>query len=129
MATRRGDGGKFQVGGLVVGAPAAQGGRGAVGGSGTQAWIKGIRRVTANVTPTGNSVAAGAVDVQTVTCTGLRVGDFVWAIPPTNLEAGLVASYPIVSATDTIQVRLANPTASPITTAVKAWTFIWVQLV
>lgn len=124
MATRRGDGGKWQVGSLIVGSGTGRGGK-----AGTFANIKGIRKVTANVTPTGNSVAAGAVDVQTVTVTGAAVGDFIIPVQPANLEAGLVVSAPYVSSANTVTVRIANPTAAPITTAVKAWTFLWFQLV
>lgn len=128
MAKTKLSGSPAIVGGLIVGRGPSEGGKGAVGSTGTPAWIKGIRTATRNVTPTGNSVAAGAVDEQSVTITGVAVGDLILAIPPVNLETGLVPAVPYISAANTVKVRNSNPTGSPITTAVKAWTFIWIQL-
>lgn len=126
MAKRVVNRGPSILGGLIVGLGPGQGGRGAVGGSGTPAYIRSIRSYSATVTPT-NPIPANSVDVQTVTLTGVKVGDAVVTIPPSNLEAGITSSS-VVTAANTVTVKLNNPTGSGIATAAKTWTFVVFQL-
>jgi len=84
----------------------------------------GIDVFTVDIDPP--SIAAGAaanVDV-TVTGRGLVTTDRLVAIPPNDLEAGLVLVMTEVPASDTVRVRLYNPTAAAIDGASKTWTFI-----
>lgn len=69
------------------------------------------------------SIAAGAASDVSVTFTGAAVGDVVQAVPPSDLEAGLVPILARVSAANTIVVRLYNPTAGAVDGASKTWTF------
>ena len=69
---------------------------------------------------TFGSISAASTSNQTVSVPGAVTGDVVLLGPPAALEAGLVATG-YVSATDTVTVRLANVTASPITPATATW--------
>jgi hypothetical protein len=66
------------------------------------------------------SIAAGAIEVLTVTVTGAATGDTVILGPPSTIEAGLTWSG-FVSATNTVTVRVHNTTASPIDPASASW--------
>jgi parallel beta-helix repeat protein len=66
------------------------------------------------------SIAAGGSSEMTVTVLGSIAGDLVHIGPPASLEAGLIANAR-VSATDTVTIRLANITASPIDPASATW--------
>jgi len=86
--------------------------------------VVGIDVFTVDIDPP--SIAAGTstnVDV-TVTGRGLVTTDRLIAIPPDDLEAGLVFRMTEVPADDTVRVRLYNPTAAAIDGASKTWTFI-----
>lgn len=77
---------------------------------------------TAAVDPA--SIAAGAVANTAVTVTGVTTSDRIVAIPPNDLEAGLVLQSAWVSAADTVQVRLQNASAGAVDGASKTWTFL-----
>lgn len=78
--------------------------------------------VSASVNPA--SLAAGAVANTAITIAGILSTDLVVAIPPVDLEAGLVPQGVNVSAADTLQVRLYNPTAGAVDGAAKTWQFL-----
>ena len=78
--------------------------------------------IQANVTIDPPSIAAGAKTSVTGTFAGATTDCAVIAIvPPAALEAGLVPIAARVSATDTIQIDLYNPTAVPIDGASRVW--------
>jgi len=68
------------------------------------------------------SIAAGSAANVDVTVSGLKAGMFVVAVPPSDLEAGLVPISVSVPADNTLRVRLYNPTAAAIDGAAKNWT-------
>jgi hypothetical protein len=81
---------------------------------------------TATVIP--GTVSAGAVATVTVTATGVKTTDYVIPLPPSDLQAGLVPFGAYVSTTDSISVRLYNPTTAAITdTTGKTWRFLVVK--
>lgn len=77
---------------------------------------------TAAVDPA--SIAADTAANTQVAVAGVTTADRILAIPPNDLESGLVLQAVWVSAADTIQVRLLNTTAGAIDGASKTWTFI-----
>lgn len=76
--------------------------------------------LTATATLNFPSIAAGTVEVLTMTVTGAAVGDAVLLGPPSTIDASLMWSG-FVSATNTISVRVYNPTGAPIDPASSAW--------
>lgn len=66
------------------------------------------------------SISAASQQELTITVTGAAVGDGVLLAPPAAPDAGLVWSGR-VSATNTVTVRVANVTASPIDPAAATW--------
>jgi hypothetical protein len=81
---------------------------------------------TATVIP--GTVTAGAVAVVTVAATGVKTTDYVAPIPPSDLQTGLVPVGAYVSATNSIAVRIYNPTTAAITdTTGKTWRFLVVR--
>jgi hypothetical protein len=81
-----------------------------------------VRTGTAAVDPP--SMAAGAKTSITFTAAGAVVGDAVQVQPPAALETGLVVVAARVSAADTVQVDLYNPTAGVIDGASRTWSYI-----
>jgi hypothetical protein len=77
-------------------------------------WLKGS--TTSDVA----SIAAQSVGVVNVTVTGAALGDTASASTSTALEAGLGISA-VVTAADTVQVRLSNPTAGAIDPASRTY--------
>jgi hypothetical protein len=81
---------------------------------------------TATVIP--GTVSGGAVATVTVTANGAQTTDYVIPLPPSNLDTGLVPVGAYVSATNSISVRLYNPTTAAITdTTGKTWRFLVVK--
>lgn len=72
------------------------------------------------------SINAGATSELTITVTGAAVGDTVQLAPPATLEAGLIATG-FVSAANTVTVRLANITGSPIDPGSATWSAVVLQ--
>ena len=70
------------------------------------------------------SIAGGALGTVTATITGAKTSDKVLFIAPTALEAGLVPMSARISAADTVEMTLYNPTGSPVDGAARNWTFI-----
>lgn len=68
------------------------------------------------------SIAAGATGETDVTVTGAAVGMGVVAQPPA-LTAGLVIALVRVKATDTVTIRLYNPTGGAIDEPSGTWKF------
>jgi len=67
---------------------------------------------------------AGTTQAETeITIAGAATGDIVIMNPPASLEAGLVYSHARVSATNTVQVGLANITGTPVNGADLTWTY------
>jgi hypothetical protein len=69
------------------------------------------------------SVAGATVADQTFTVPGLRLGSVVVVSPPT-LTAGLLLCQALVSADDTLKIRLFNQTGSPIDQAAGTWEIV-----
>lgn len=70
------------------------------------------------------SIALDAVANTAVAVTGVATTDRIIAIPPVDLEAGLVMQSAWVSAANTVTVRLQNTTGAAIDGASKTWTFL-----
>lgn len=77
-----------------------------------------IRYYSLTANPT--QVNANDGSTQTFTVTGLATNDIVF-LNPSALEAGLILAWYRVSATDTLQVRFQNVTASNIDPASGTW--------
>lgn len=74
-------------------------------------------------TPTvtqGNISAATGAEID-VTVTGAAVGDAVFACPSTDLGSANLAWCARVKTTDTVSVRIVNPTAGTINPSDVAW--------
>lgn len=121
MAINKLSQGRVEVGALIVGNGPSAGGAGP-----SPTTVRKVGSFTATVTPT-NPITANSVNVQTVTATGVAVGDAIVPIPPANIEAGLTWSA-FVSAANTITLRLNNPGTGTVATAAKSWTFLWLDL-
>ena len=74
--------------------------------------VKLNRKVTANL----SAIPAGQFSVETVTVTGLKVGDFVLVNAP-NLETGVKVISARVSAADTLELTLVNLTSGSVNPA------------
>ena len=86
--------------------------------------ITGVIRGTVSVDPA--SLAAGAKASTTAAVTGIDPTTcfLVQFTPPAALETGLVPIAARISATDTIQVDLYNPTAGAIDGASRSWEYL-----
>ena len=73
------------------------------------------------------SVAANTTVEQTVTATGLKVGDIILAVIKPTLSAGLGVLQGRVSAADTLSVQLINTTAAPIDPAPESYTVVYIK--
>ena len=83
--------------------------------------------LTATSTIDFGSVGAGAtVDSSGITVTGAAVGNAVMVGAPAAIAAGLVVTA-FVSATDTVKVRVANVTGTPIDPASGSFTVVVVK--
>jgi hypothetical protein len=87
-----------------------------------------LKFASGTVTIDFGSVSANNTGTQTATITGAATGDVVLLNIPSGLEAGLVLAGCYVSAADTITVRLANVTGSPIDPASASYRYIWYDL-
>jgi len=77
---------------------------------------------SANVALTFTSISAVTGQEQPATVTGARVGDDVSASPPNNLGNTALLWNARVSADNTVQVRVINPTAGALTpTSPSTW--------
>lgn len=79
-------------------------------------------RLVGTVTVDVGSIAAGAVATFTITVAGAKTGQghTVALAPPSGIEAGLVWCG-LVSAEDTVTVRVHNTTGAPIDPASAEW--------
>ena len=75
-----------------------------------------IYTLTGSGTLGTGAIAAGRVATQDITVTGATVGSEVAVGAPSTLEAGLLL-YAYVSSLNTVTLRVANITASPISPA------------
>jgi hypothetical protein len=74
------------------------------------------------------SVAAGAVTEKQVTISGAVVGDTVLMTPPTaGLTAGMCICNSVVSAADTVKIRVLNGSAGTIDEASGTWTYCLIR--
>lgn len=127
MSTNLATQARLRVGALYVGQGPSAGGIGGAGNSPSA--IKFIRALTAAITPTASLLTQTVFETPGITVTGARAGDTILVTPPSNIEAGLTWSAPYVSANDTVKFRIANVTASTITTTVKTWNLLWIKTV
>lgn len=65
------------------------------------------------------SIAASATATATITVTGAAVGNFVMVAPGVDLQGLIHSAY--VSAADTVEVAIFNPTAGAIDLASSIW--------
>jgi hypothetical protein len=70
------------------------------------------------------SVGIGAKASLTFTVTGAQPGDSVEVQPPAALETGLIVIACRVSAANTVQVDLYNPTAGAIDGTSRTWGYV-----
>jgi len=75
--------------------------------------------ITASITPAATA-AVSAVE-QTFTVKGLKVGDYVDVVPPSDV-AGVSAVVARVTQADTIGIKFVNPTAGSLTAAAGNYT-------
>lgn len=88
-------------------------------GQSTTGWIRRFAITTTEVLDFGE-IAAGETAELTVGLTGVTFGDMVKAVPATAIASGLIwSSY--VSANNTVTVRIANITGSPINPDSTSW--------
>lgn len=88
-----------------------------------QEWAS-LRVYTATVNPA--SLATGTSNDTAVTVTGVLTTDYVQAIPPAALEAGINLSHAWANAADSITVRVSNVSAGTVDAASATWTFmVW----
>lgn len=99
--------GRASFGGLVVAGSAAVG-----------------KQVVTGVSVNPASIAAGAAGDHAATVTGARVGDFVVARPPADLEAGLLVQGARVTAADTVTIRIVNQSGVSVDGVAKNWDFL-----
>jgi len=90
-------------------------------GAYSQGGVSQVLRGTATVDPP--SIGAAGKTSVTFTVTGAQVGDVVDVQPPAALETGLVVVAARVSALNTVQVDLYNPTAGAIDGTSRSWTY------
>lgn len=81
----------------------------------------------ASVTFDPASVGANTTVEQTVTVSGLKVGDIILTVIKPTLEAGLGVLQGRVSAADTLAIQLINTTAAPIDAGSESYTVIYIK--
>lgn len=86
--------------------------------------LGGYRIVSAAVDPASINGGAAGTGTATISEGGLQTSMNVVAIPPSDLEAGLVPMGAVVATGTTITVRLYNPTGGAVDGASKTWYFI-----
>jgi len=84
--------------------------------------IKGYMKGTVSVDPP--SIAAGATANVDVTISGLTTDHVVLLQIPAALEAGLVYGGCVVSAANTLRIRLGNVTTGAIDGIARDWTYL-----
>jgi hypothetical protein len=80
-----------------------------------------LLRAEATVNPA--SAATDAIANLAVTVTGVLATDVVRALAPADLEAGVVC-VAVTPTTNTVTLRLHNPTAGTVDGGAKTWTFL-----
>jgi len=90
-------------------------------------FLPGVDVFTVTIDPP--SISANTATNVDVTVTGreLDTTDIIIAIPPSDLETGLVPITALVTASNTIRVRLHNVTTSAIDGAAKTWTILRIK--
>lgn len=73
----------------------------------------------ATITIDLGSVAVNTSEIETATCVGVKIGDFVAVAKPT-LEAGIILGDAFVTADDTISIKVMNSTAGAVDAASEA---------
>ena len=85
----------------------------------------GARYLVGSAVPDPASIAAGAQATFTITVTGALVGDDATAHPNSMPETGLVWNA-VVTATDTVTVRLSNISTGPVDPVARTWrAIVW----
>ena len=93
---------------------------------GNTGWFRALR-VNQAVDP--GSVAANAVGTTNITVQGAKVGDGVILTPTSVLGVLDVSYYGIVSAANTVQLVVVNPTAGAKDIASQVWNVVVIQSV
>ncbi len=84
-----------------------------------------IKHYSATVDPASQS--ANATANTSVAVAGVKVGDFIIAIPPATLEHGIIVQGCSCAVAGTILLRLSNVTGGAINPASATWGFLVVQ--
>ena len=95
-------------------------------------WLDLVRRYSvdvrhAEVTFNPASVAANTVVEQTVTVTGLRVGDIIFSIVKPTLTAGFGVLQGRVSADDTLAIQLVNASGAAIDAPSETYDVVYIK--
>ncbi len=93
--------------------------------AGTGATVTGVLTATSTIN-FAELLANTTADSSGITVTGAAVGDAVMVGVPAAIESGLVVTG-YVSAADTVKVRAANVTASPINPASGSFTVVVIK--
>jgi hypothetical protein len=81
---------------------------------------------TVSVNPA--SIGNAAIGETTVTISGAAVGDIVVMNPPAaGLTAGLGVLGAVVSATDTVKVRIVNNSGGAVDEAAATWSYVLIR--
>jgi hypothetical protein len=83
-----------------------------------------VKMFAVSVTFNPASVATITTAEQTVTVTGVKVGDIVMAVNKPSHTTGVGVVNARVSAADTVAVQFVNPTAGSVDPASETWTFV-----
>lgn len=94
-----------------------------VGGKTT---VRGIKVGTVAVDP--GSIGATTKGATAVTITGIEVGDFVTLMPPSGLNDDLLPAGCYISADDTLQLLIYNPTGGALDDGEFTWTYLWLDV-
>ena len=94
----------------------------------TTSVVRGNIKAMFAVAVTFNPAAVATITTaeQTVTVTGVKVGDFVIAMKPTH-TTGVTIGNVRVSAADTVAIQFVNPTAGSVDPASETWQFLVIR--
>ena len=81
--------------------------------------------VSVNINPA--SVAAATTAEQSFTVPGILLGDIVFVVPPSTLNAGLGITGARATAVDTVVIRFGNTTAGALDAPAADYTFFVVR--
>lgn len=90
-----------------------------------RSYVLDIRQIDVTWNPA--SLAANTTAEQSVTVSGLKVGDIIISIIKPTLSAGLGVLQGRVSAADTLTIQLINTTAAPINAGEEVYSVVYIK--